>query len=515
VTLLDTLRGALPKAPTKEIPTTIEQRLRRGRMEMMRDAPNRRLCVRFERGESYWYIDPKVGLVAQATVTAAGGGGKLPWRVRNKYNFIRPIITAKVSAATQRIPGFEVVPTSTDPERVGAARLAEKIALYGYDKWQLRAADVEVTFNAVGGGGEGFVLPFFNPNVGPYHPVEDPETGMTEMVGEGEIELVILNGNQVYWENGQSFMKSRWHAVERAMVVDDVEEMDGFFGDKLIPDANTSDIPTDIRPENMVMVREYFERPCPKYPDGRHLVIANGRQVVPERPYPLRDRDDKAIDEPVLHRLAWDMNNGSRRDLGLTWQLVDAQRTAQDARNKQVEWKNRCLMPQWWMHGQASPTTLTDEPGAQFIYTGQEPPKQVDVPPIPDSLEQLIRSVKQDMQEIGFDTQIEASPDVAATDGAGRRGAVRRAVGAVPARQGRFLVPADAAPAAHRVRELHGAEACGVPRPRRLGARPGFRGCAPHGRDRRQGRSRRPWWSSRARRSATCCSGSLRRSRGG
>jgi hypothetical protein len=117
VTLLDTLRGALPKAPTKEIPTTIEQRLRRGRMEMMRDAPNRRLCVRFERGESYWYIDPKVGLVAQATVTAAGGGGKLPWRVRNKYNFIRPIITAKVSRGNAADPRLRSGP---DVHRSGA-----------------------------------------------------------------------------------------------------------------------------------------------------------------------------------------------------------------------------------------------------------------------------------------------------------------------------------------------------------------------------------------------------------
>jgi hypothetical protein len=414
MSFVDAVKSLLPvgRVPTPEIPTVVSTRLRRGRMGMMKDAANRRLCVRFERGESYWYNDPKLGLLQQPTVTASTGGGKLPWRVRNKYNFIRPIVTAKVSAATQRTPAFEVVPTTTDPQRVGAARLAEKISLAGYDKWRLRDVDVQATFNAIGGGGEGFAVPYFEPNVGPYHEVQEDD-GTTRMVGEGELRVIVLNGNQCYWEDGCAFMDSRWHAIERAVPIEDIEEMDGFFGEKIVPDAATSDIPTDVRPDNMAMKTEYFERPCPKYPEGRHLVIVNGRQVVPEREYPLRNKNGEVIDEPVPHRLAWDLDSGAKRDLGLTWQLVDPQRTVQDCRNKQVEWKNRVLMPQWWVRGNTQ-ARITDEPGAQFRYEGDEPPKMVDVPPMPDSLERLFQSTRQDMREIGFATQIEASPDVAA-----------------------------------------------------------------------------------------------------
>lgn len=410
--LLDLVRRQAPM--TADIPETVKKRLGRGRSSMMTDAAKRRLCVRFERGDTYWFIDGKQQLQFQSTVTNPNGSGKPPHRVRNKYNFIRPVVTAKVSAATQQVPGFEVVPTTTEEPRVAAARLAERVALYGYDKWMLKGVAVRANYNAIGGGGEGFALPYFDPNVGPYVEVTDPETGETRMVGQGEIKVIVLNGNEAYWEPGSEFMESRWHAVERARVVEDIEEMPGFFGDKLAADAATSDIPTDTPKDNMVMVTEYFERPCPKYPDGRHLVIANGRQVVPERPYPLRKPDGSVIDEPVLHRLAWDLDGGAHRDFGLTWQMIDAQRTAQDARNKAVEWKNRCLMPQWKAPVNSLTSRPTDEPGAVMYYQGMQAPEQETPQPIPDSLFQIADVAKQDLYEIGFAQQIQANPNVAA-----------------------------------------------------------------------------------------------------
>jgi hypothetical protein len=71
---------------------------------MLRDAPKRRLCMRFRRGDTYWYIDDKNFLNVQSTVTSASGAGKPPHRIRNKYDFIGPIVDAKVSAATQAHP---------------------------------------------------------------------------------------------------------------------------------------------------------------------------------------------------------------------------------------------------------------------------------------------------------------------------------------------------------------------------------------------------------------------------
>jgi hypothetical protein len=82
------------------------------------------------------------------------------------------------------------------------------------------------------------------------------------------------------------------------------------------------------------MVTDYFERPCPKYPEGRRLRIANGRVICPEEPYPLRDHEGKVIDEPILHRLVYTHDPEADQDFGLTWQLIDFQRSRRTARTR-------------------------------------------------------------------------------------------------------------------------------------------------------------------------------------
>src|SRR5687767_13442489 len=133
---------------------------------MLRNANTRRLCTKFERGETYHYLNGKGALYQQDT-THTVGGDQPAYRIRNKYNFIRPIIEGKISAATQRIPSYEVVPSTTEPEDAAAARLSEKVPLHGYDKWMVR----RTTIKAVGLAlvqGEGFVMPVFDNTIGPF-----------------------------------------------------------------------------------------------------------------------------------------------------------------------------------------------------------------------------------------------------------------------------------------------------------------------------------------------------------
>ena len=95
-------------------------------------------------------------------------GGKMPdHRIRNSYPFIASIMQAKVSAATQRIPGYEVVPSTTEPDDAQAADLAAKVLLYGYDEWRLRRATTKTVEHALVGG-EGFAYPFFDTSLGPF-----------------------------------------------------------------------------------------------------------------------------------------------------------------------------------------------------------------------------------------------------------------------------------------------------------------------------------------------------------
>jgi hypothetical protein len=163
---------------------------------MKRDAAKRRLCMRFERGETFCG-STKSHLNQTPTTTTASGGGKPPHKIRNSYNFIRPIVEDKVSAATQRIPGFNVDPSTNDPEDAGAAKLAEKAAIYGYDQWRMRGTAVDAVKTAIAHGGASYTMPYWEPNVGPYVNVDN------QWVGQGDVRLTSQR-NEVYWRPAPS-----------------------------------------------------------------------------------------------------------------------------------------------------------------------------------------------------------------------------------------------------------------------------------------------------------------------
>lgn len=412
-------RKALGMEPTPvPVPTDIEQRMKRGRDVMLKDASHRRLCWRFWRGGKdgqYWYLNEHGTLRSQDTVTKADGAGKPPHRVRQTRNHIHGIVEDKVSTATKRTPSYSVIPSTTDAKDAGAAELSGKVAVYGYDKWGVRRARVKVVTDAFVCG-EGFAYPYFDPNVGPYRPVKGDD-GETRWVGAGEVKIHVLDANQVFWEEGCDFDDSPWHAIERARPVDEVKQTPGFLGGELKPDASTSDNPTERKGEHLILVTEYFERPCPKYPMGRKLTIANDRQITKAEDYPVRDPDGEVVDEPVLHRLSYTIDPGQDRDRGLVEHLIDAQRTYNDSNNKALEYKNRGLNPQMMAPRGSNVTRRDDTPGATWFYTvvgGQKPEWEKPLQ-IPRELFEIADRARQDMRDIAADTgDVDAGPDVAA-----------------------------------------------------------------------------------------------------
>jgi hypothetical protein len=394
-------------------PRVVKDRLDRGLGEMRKDAPKRRLCARFEKGDTYWYLTSKQVLTAQNTVTNPDGSGKLPWRIRNTYNFIKPIVQSKVSQATQRVPSYETSPTSTDPEDWGAAKLSERVALYGYDQWRVRGATVDTVKMAIAHGGEGFAEPYFDANVGPYIPVMD-DSGPTYQ-GIGDIKVKTYSRNEVLWEPGCRFEDSRWWATEAGQA------------DGGAPRARRL-LRRPAGPGRLHHRRP--DRPAHVGSDGGHDPLLRASvPVVSAGPVPV-DRQRQGdlpggalpapgpgrliLDEPVLHRLVWDHDPDGDNDLGLVWQLVDFQRTAQDIYNKLLEYKNRGLHPQLLAAVNSLVRRYTDEPGAVIEFRGQTPPQWANPVQVPQALFQMLEQVLADMRAVAADVQIQADPNVAA-----------------------------------------------------------------------------------------------------
>jgi hypothetical protein len=398
-----------------EIPQEVAGRMKRGHDAMLDGAPLRNECLRFARGKQYTWVDSTNALREQATTNNyEGRGGKARHRVRSVRNYIFDHVETEVAAATQRVPGYDIAPTSTEPKRVSAARLARQLAYYGYEQWNVRKATERVVRFAVVAD-EGFAWPYFDTSVGPFRKmsVRDPKTneptGEFRMVGEGEVKIRVLGPNEVFWEPGVEFAESRWYGVEQALDLESVKEMEGVIeGVKIVPDAQLAETSEpDKGQEELVLVKHYLERPSRRRPRGRWITIANGQVIIPERAYPCRDADGKTLDEPVLHQLYYAEDPDSDRNQGLVRHLIPAQRQLNHAVSKISEWVNLMMNPQLIIrNGKLKSGKLNDIPGAVVRVVGSGEVKLREVPSIPPELFQQKEEAISDMARLSAQNDI-------------------------------------------------------------------------------------------------------------
>jgi hypothetical protein len=428
--LTDTPTRVAPDGkPGFPVPRDIQDRVRRGRDAMRKDAALRRVCQKFWEGDHYWYVNTQGMLRMLSTALVDVTGGKPAHRIRNTYNFIGMIVEGKISASTQKMPGYEVNPSSADWEDWAAARISEQVAVFGYDKWWLRRARTKVYTNAFVQR-EGFALPYFDAGIGPF--TEGPDG---RMVGQGEVRVWTGTRSEVMWEPDQDFMESRWHAIERAMPIEDIQRIPGYIGGEIVPNATTADLPSEKRSEKMAALTDYLERPSSKYPLGRRCFINGGRIVVdfrmdPQCPpdwtdwweqYPYMDANGVVADEPVIHRLSYTVNPDGD-DLGLVERLIDLMRTINDCWNKLLEWKNRCLMPRKMAPKGAKLTPSNDVPGGVDYYDlvidpssgGAAKPEWEPTLPIPRELFDLLNMAVEQMRALASDIDVQPDPNLAA-----------------------------------------------------------------------------------------------------
>jgi hypothetical protein len=369
---------------------------------MQRDSGKIEECWRFFRGDSYCWTDGAGVLRFTPTTTSVGGGGKEPHRVRQSLPIIPPIVRHEVSQATQRVPGYDISPSTMDPDDVAAASLSKAVAKYGYEKWNLRRVTQDcVTYAVV--ADMGFAWPYWDAYSG------SPIKG--EDVATGEVCVRTFGLNEVYWEPGLRFHDSPWHAVEQGRTIEDAESVDGYLGGKVVPDAAAAYSDKSGKAKNLVTVTEYLERPSKKHPQGRWFTLANGRIIAGVahvenetrvRPYPSAD------DEPCLIPLSYVTDPDSDRDSGLVRHMLDLVRSAQDAWSKQLEWKNRALMPQILAPVGSMKGRRTDAPGAinYFVPVGGLVPQWEKVPTVPPELDQIVQRAKQYAGEVAAQNQI-------------------------------------------------------------------------------------------------------------
>lgn len=370
----------------QQVPGYVADRIVRTeqRMSMLLPPINER--YEMWRGNQYAYVDSKNKLNFLPTKTTPTGAGKRPWLSRKSNNLLIDIVAHEVSAVTQRIPSYEVTPTAVDPEKRSAAKTAEQVALFGYEKWNVQLASVKAVTHAVVGG-EAFAWPYFDNTVGPMIVGADGR-----VTGRGEVKIRVYGPQDVTWEPGVRFEDSPYHIVVQEDSLQHIISTPGFYGDMVQPDSEITRGGTrgwgKATNKELVRVYNYLEKPTKTYPVGRWLVLANGRQIAKERPYPVPEGD-------CLIPLSYIVDPDNDRDMSLVQHLLDPMRIYNDAWNKIVEWKNLAQNPQIFVApGVLQGQVITSEPGA--VYEIADPTNNLrwrDVPNTPQELFQITQDM--------------------------------------------------------------------------------------------------------------------------
>lgn len=370
------------------VPPDVKKRIHRTHQSMKRVSPRRRQNVEFTRNNHFVSINKKGdGLDHLDIVDRRLGGKKANHRVRRSHDILAPILKGKISAASQRIPAYEVGEATGDPEDYSAARVSEKALIGGYKLFGVRKAFRRGIWNALVTE-EGFFMPFFDETIGPF--VEEDERGEDGMpvvdeegqsrkkvTAMGEVRYAVFSGLEVGWQPGVQFEDARYYVIVHARPREQVEAEPGFMGGPLPADAATSPDYLGEKPKiadaDLVLVTDYLERPCAAQPNGRRVIEADGRQIFPEEDYPKMDGEGNVLDEPFAARISYTIDGEADHDRGLVTSIIETLRDFDFASNKAVEYLQLVMVPQLLVpEGAILPETVIDDTPGLAIELGED-----------------------------------------------------------------------------------------------------------------------------------------------
>lgn len=345
------------------------------------------------------------------------------WEQRDAFNHIAPVYETRVAKIQRNRPVMSVRPGSPDEEDLAAAKVAKKLLDYNQDEQHLPGliADAIAWTEAVG---TVFIKNLWNPSRGSRLP--DPtrpqgEFGYPAEFAMGDIESVVCSPFEIFPDTilkpRLEQQRSLIHAKAWPVNSDHIEALKAVFnqetGEELSVVADDVTAVTlgrgtttinglpDLRfavqgLRNHVVVLEYYERPCARYPRGRFaIVVGNSLAYYGDLPYKL-DLDFPFAKVDAIRRpnCFWSKS--------VTERLIPVQRRYNALRNRITEYLNRVGMGQWTVEeGTTDIDNLTNEPGLVLEHTrGSRPPSPVQFPSLPSTFTEELSTLRQEFMDI-------------------------------------------------------------------------------------------------------------------
>jgi len=313
---------------------------------------------------------------------------KEDWQVQYTANRIMPIVRTELAKITRNKLTKTVVPASTEDEDIRAARLAEKVVEWLEYDLELQEQDQEAILWALTTR-IGFIKPLWNPNKGTVLATENGK-----QIREGDIDVEIMSLFEVKWDPAASRWKDvQWVIHERPRTVDYVQMTYGvevtadegmtvtnLYDGKLrsLTSGGLFSSSTGGAGEvkNMVMVREMWESPSLKYPQGRRITTGGGKELHYSEDIGFGPEDKSEREIPIFEMKHINIP-GKIIGSSVVEQLMPVQREYNKSRSQIQENKNLMANPQWVVESGSliEGYDITNMPGGIIMYQkGFNPP---------------------------------------------------------------------------------------------------------------------------------------------
>lgn len=340
-----------------------------------------------------------------------------PYRSYITVNLIRPILSKLKSRATQSKPDASVKPLTANPQDVQAADEARDILAH-YDSLFNRQAQTLDWIDAVLDTSTTFLKVMWEPTKTAQTSWTGPKTGQTvEKAEVGDIEEMIVSSLEVFpdpsavcWEDAQ------WLNFVRIRPLSWIQQRYDKRGYQVNPEApGSSGIDDGIMTrlsaiagnglrsagegDKTAAVIERWEKPTPRYPKGRLIVVAGG--VLLSDPENLDWPYEKIDDFPFV-RLSYQTKAGTLWALNAVHDLIDLQKACNNTisrLNDRINTERPTILIA--KHSEIGVDSYDSKRNyAKITYSGGVPPTYQAPPPVSASWFDAINLYKGLMEDI-------------------------------------------------------------------------------------------------------------------
>lgn len=341
------------------------------------------------------------------------------WRVRLTINKVRQYVIREISRLNSSRPRGFVLPRTTDSQDAAIATAAEDLHDYLADivdlELQQLIADLWCCFT-----GNGYLKVYWS----------DEFDFKTEANGKVCVEprspwhIFVpfmdepLIDNQP-WVMDVAVKPADWVAQTFGVVLQEENTNSGDVLEERM--FNAMQINEKSSVTQGVLVKEVWIKPCPTYPAGAYVRVAQNRVLVEQ---PKEEYDDQGNQLPMEKPGLWQpwpyvhmqypyvqrIHTLSNRFYGTTFvdDLISLQRQYNRSRSQVIENVNKVARPIWVVQrGSVDTRTLTTEPGAIVQHiAGSAPPRQEQPAQIPQYVFLNIDQTKEEMDGVASQHEV-------------------------------------------------------------------------------------------------------------